>query len=94
MGDMADLLMDQMDAMEGGCETFEERLEELPPHLWLANSGEHYVIAKMEARHVANTVRMLGRWVDAGRGDSEADIVGKRRWENLLKRLKETGGRR
>lgn len=89
MGDMADDLMDRMDALEDGYETFEERLDDIPPFLWLANSGERYVIAKMERGHIRNTIWMLGQWVREGRGSNEAEIVGVQRWKNLLKRFDE-----
>lgn len=91
MGEMADMLTDQMfDPCE---DEYEDLLEDLGPHLWLANDRTQYLIAKMDKHHIINTVRMLQRWVRTGRGNSCAEIVGKKRWDNLVKRLKEVGGR-
>lgn len=100
MGEMADDLMDLMERSEcweiedvfdlsgplPGRESYEERCAKTPQHLWIMNNGQRIEITRMETSHAGNAIRMLRRWVAAGRGKSEAAIVGKKRWENLLKR--------
>ena len=93
MGEMADLQMDlecdAWDEWNEGRSSFEDPLAAMPSHLWLANDGGRYVIAKMERRHIRTTLAMLGRWVRDRRGSDEAEIVGAQRWKNLLKRFEE-----
>ncbi len=67
-------------------ESFEDRLTEYPPHVWLQSDGQDIEIIDMTVSHARNTVRLIEKWVREGRGVSPAGIVGEARFENLKRR--------
>ncbi len=67
-------------------ESFETRLDDYPPNVWLQNDGQDIEIIDMTVSHARNTVRLIEKWVREGRGDDGGAIVGEERFENLRRR--------